>query len=272
MRVTREDVVRLIQLQKDAWESLDNLLSSISSADWDTPTDCPGWSIKDCLSHIVGIEHRLLGRNVPKHVLSHVGHVRNDLGFRNEVDVDLRRGVDPRVILEEFSEIQAERLATMLSQEDYSSIMNSPLGTQSPADLVSIRIFDCWVHEQDIRRAVGRPGNLSGAIASHSFGRIDNVMPYIVGKKVGATEGQSVKFKVTGCSPKSFTIEVNGGRAGFSTKVSNPTASLQMDSEIYLTLACGRIDPEETLFSGSVDIKGQESLGRRIVNHMNFMV
>ena len=42
MRVTREDVVRLIQLQKDAWESLDNLLSSISSADWDTPTDCPG--------------------------------------------------------------------------------------------------------------------------------------------------------------------------------------------------------------------------------------
>ena len=57
MRVTREDVVRLIQLQKDAWESLDNLLSSISSADWDTPTDCPGWSIKDCLSHIVGIEH-----------------------------------------------------------------------------------------------------------------------------------------------------------------------------------------------------------------------
>jgi hypothetical protein len=27
-----------------------------------------------------------------------------------------------------------------------------------------IRIFDCWVHEQDMRRATGRPGHLTGPV------------------------------------------------------------------------------------------------------------
>jgi len=272
VNITREDKCKLIQLQKDVWESLGELFNSISSVDWDAATDCPGWSVKDCLSHIVGIEHRLLGRDVPEHVPSCVGHVRNDLGLRNEVDVDLRRDSKPQVILEEFFEIQSERLAIMLSQNDFSLVMNTPLGSQSIADLISIRIFDCWVHEQDIRRAVGRPENLSGAVAMHSFSRIDKVMPYIVGKKGGVSEGQSVEFNVTGCSSKCFTIEVKSGRADFTTKVSMPTASLYMGSEMYLALACGRIKPNVTLHAGLVVIKGQETLGRRIVSHMNFMV
>ena len=35
-----------------------------------------------------------------------------------------------------------------------------------------IRVFDCWLHEQDIRDAVGRPGGEDGPAASVALDEI----------------------------------------------------------------------------------------------------
>ena len=51
-------------LQKSAWDSVISVVVELEANEWDFPTDCPGWTVKDCVSHLVGIEHRLLGREV----------------------------------------------------------------------------------------------------------------------------------------------------------------------------------------------------------------
>ena len=59
------------------WRSLDELCSNLKDGDWRTPTDCPGWSVQDQLSHLVGSECRLLGKPTPNHVPGETGAGRN---------------------------------------------------------------------------------------------------------------------------------------------------------------------------------------------------
>src|SRR3989442_438941 len=66
------------------------------------------------------------------------------------------------------------------------------MGPGTVADLLGFRIFDSWVHEQDMRRAVDRPGDLDSPAAAHSLGMMVGVLPYVVGKKVGAPDGSTV--------------------------------------------------------------------------------
>ena len=156
---------RLIELQKSQWQSLENLCAALSLDEWEAYTDCPTWTVKDCISHLIGIEHRLLGREVPDLPLQETSHIRNDFGLQTEIDVVSRRAMIPEEVLEEFTAVNLERLKVLNGQLDFASEANSPIGKGNVADQVSVRVFDCWVHEQDIRRAIGKPGNLSGLAA-----------------------------------------------------------------------------------------------------------
>ena len=263
---------RLIELQKSQWQSLENLCTSLSLGEWEADTDCPTWTVKDCLSHLTGIEHRLLGREVAELSLQETGHIRNDLGLQTEIDVVSRRAMTPAEVLEEFTEVNLERLKVLNGQLDFSAEADSPVGKGNVADQISVRVFDCWVHEQDIRRAIGKPGNLSGLAAQHSYERITSVMPFVFGKKVGAPEGSSLRFNI---NVKSFfvaNIRVEGGRARLVKKLSEPTVELKMDCETFMCLSCGRWEPDKVLSDCKVSIQGDKHLGISIVKNMNYMV
>ena len=262
----------LICLQTEVWDSIDNLCTSLKPEKWDITTDCPGWSVKDCISHLIGIEHRLLDRPVPEHDPKNTKHVNNDLGLRNEIDVDLRRSCSINTILDEFREVTSERKKILHRQHDFSEKADSPIGTGSITDLLSIRIFDCWIHEQDIRRAIRKPGNLSGNAATHSFRRIDRTMLYVVGKKSKVEEGKSVRFTITGYTANNFVVAVESGRAKVTEGDVSPTVSLSMECEDYLILTCGREHPSNLIDSGRISIRGDAHLGKSVVEQMNFMI
>ena len=57
-------------------------------------------------------------------------------------------------------------------------------------DLWHIRIVDAWISQQDMRRAVKRPGELEGPVAEHAVGRVAMAMPGSAGRTVALrTEG-----------------------------------------------------------------------------------
>ena len=62
-----------------------------SAGRWDLPTGCPGWTVKDHLSHLVDYEARALGRPAPEHEPGQLPHVKNEMGQANEIGVDVRR-------------------------------------------------------------------------------------------------------------------------------------------------------------------------------------
>jgi uncharacterized protein (TIGR03083 family) len=264
-------VTNAVDLQEMAFSALDELCSSLSPDEWAKTTDCPGWSVQDNLSHIIGTESMLLGRPAPEHQPGSKPWIRNPIGAGNEVQVDFRRSRAPQEVLDEFREVTGERLKILrsMSDGDLDGESWTPVGQGTVRDLLAIRVMDCWVHEQDIRRAVGKPGNLEGLIAKHAFGRHGSAMPFVIGKKVAPPDGTTVVFDVADLG--TIAIGKEGKRASALESVpDDATVKLSMDLETFNCLSCGRGDP--SALAKQVKIEGDEALGRQVIEQMNFMV
>lgn len=260
----------VVGLQEQVFRSLDELCSSLDGAEWEASTGCPGWSVKDNLSHIVGTESTLLGRSAPDHDPGVKPWVKNPIGESNEVWVDHRRSWPAEKVLEEFREVASERIDALkaMSEDDLDGESWTPIGQGTVRDLLAIRVMDCWVHEQDIRRAVGRPGGLDGPLAQHAFERHAGAMGFVVGKKAGAPDGSAVVFDVSGMP--TVAIGVDGRAKPLDAAPDEATVKLSMDLETFSCLCCGREDISD--LADRVRIEGDGDLGRQIVANMNFMI
>ena len=269
------DGQRLVDMMEMVWRSIEGLCADLTEADWKTPTDCPGWSVQDQLSHLAGSEAVILGRPVPDHTPRDLSYVNNDIGRRNEVLVDYRRPSIGQQILEEFRSSTAERLGLLraMKEEDFDAASETPIGPGTVRDYLAIRIFDAWVHEQDMRRALNRPGDLEGPVAEHSVGRMAMAMPYVVARKAQAADGASAVFTLTGPAGRTVPVGVDGGRGAVLAEApAVPTVGLTMDVETFACLGCGRWEPAAALESGKVTITGDLVLGEKIIAQMNFMI
>lgn len=264
---------RVVELLDSEWEMLSALLGELKDAEWEAPTDLPGWTVRDCVSHIIGTERMLAGEPTPD-APTFGGHVRNPIGEVNEAWVDARRSTAPSELLAEFREITERRLGELrsLTAEDWDRVGFTPEGQGPYRRFMEIRVFDCWEHEQDIRRAVGRPGHLDGPVAAHSVQQVTNALGYIVGKKAGAPDGTTIVFDIVGSIPMILPVFVDGRARILDREPSDRTATIHLDTETYNALGCGRWSGEQTLADGKATVTGDVELGRRVLTNMAFTI
>ncbi len=266
---------QMVDLMEKVWQSIAALCADFTPEQWAAPTECPGWAVQDQISHLVGSECRLLGRPAPEHEPADTSHVRNDIGRNNEALVDYRRQFTGAAVLAEFREVTAERLRALraMTEDDFAVETPNPLGRGPYTDLLAVRIYDAWVHEQDIRRALGLPGHLSGPVAQHAYGRTTMAMPFVVGRKVKPDDGATVVFAITGDVGGTVALNMDAGRAHLlAAAPESPTVHLSMNLTAFNALGTGRWTAEQALADNSVAITGNRALGQRIVEEMNFMI
>jgi uncharacterized protein (TIGR03083 family) len=259
----------------ETWRSLAQVCAALDADDWDRPTDCPGWSVRDHVSHVIGIEASLLGRPPPPALALDPPHVRNDMGRLNERWVDARRGRPGREVRAELEEVTGERLRALraMGDEDFAAEAWTPAGRDTYEGFMGLRVFDCWVHEQDVRRAVDRPGHLSGPAAEQALTQASSGLPYVVGKRAGAAEGSTVVFDVHGPVRRAWAVGVTGGRARpLEDPPPAPTVRLVADFETFMTLVCGRRDPAQALADHRVRVEGDAALGRTVTEHLGYVI
>jgi uncharacterized protein (TIGR03083 family) len=267
-----EDRVHVDRLE-EVWSSTARLGDSLSEAEWRAPTECPGWDVSDNLAHIVGIESVILGRPEPVVDPPDGAHLNNDMGRANEVWVEASRGRSGPEVLAEFRAVTAERLAALRATDmDFGAEAMTPVGPGTVRDLLGLRMFDAWVHEQDMRRAVGRPGGWDGDAARASVARFAGVMPMVVGRRVKPPEGTTVVFEVVGPVACHVVLAMEGGRAQvLGEPPPSPTVRIRLSGETFVRLGAGRGDTEVILGSGAVELSGDAALGFAIARAMNFM-
>ena len=234
---------QVVDLMEHVWSSIYSLCSPLTEAQWKTPTDCPGWSVQDQVSHLVGAESSILGNPRPDHTPVETGHVKNDVGQSNEVVVDFRRSWPGEKVLNEFRDLTRQRLELLraMTDEEFAAETQTPIGPGTVAEFVRIRIFDAWVHEQDMRRALNLPGELDGLVAVHSVGRVARAMPFVVARKSKASDGVTVVFDVTGTAGRVVPVGVEGGRGSeLDSEPTAPTVRITMDVETFACLGRAR--------------------------------
>ncbi len=259
----------------ETWGGLAEVTSELSDTEWALPTECPGWDVKDQLSHLIGIERIIMGEPAPEWDGPPGDHVKNDVGARNEAWIAVRRPFPGATVRAEFVEVTRTRLAQLeaLGADQWAAVGWSPVGDVPHATFMEVRAFDSWVHEQDARRALDRPGGSGNRASALSLGRVQGAMPFVVGKQAGCADGTAVRFDVSGPGNDAalFTVAVEGGRARPVGDEVDPTVTLSLSSIDFVRLGCGRATAEQVQAAGAVELRGDAVVGRKVLGAMNFM-
>ncbi len=264
---------RIVGLLADEWAVLNDLLEGLDDAAWALPA-LPGWTVHDVVSHLIGGERMLLGhdRPAPPDEVDLGDHIRNDIARMNEAWIVALRHQTPAAMRADFRSVTDERLAALrsMSVEEFDAPSWTPTGKGTYGRFMQIRVFDFWMHEQDIRAATGMAGHEDGPVAEESLSEVVGALGYIVGKRAGAPEGSSVTFILTGPLEQSLHVAVDGRAAVVDELPGAPTTELALGSSLFLRLAGGRVDPETVL--EQVRISGDAELGRRVATNLAYTI
>jgi uncharacterized protein (TIGR03083 family) len=261
-----------LQNYADAWthsvEAIAALVGPLAEGDWNRRTPCPGWSVRDIVSHVIGMECEMLGDPRPIHTLPRdLYHVTDELSRYMEIQVDVRRHhTSPEMTAElEYTIIRRSRQLRNESREPGTTV-RAPLGKEQTLErAMQMRAFDIWVHEQDLRTALGEPGNLDSPGAHVTRDTLLAALPKIIAKDAGAPRNSAVVIDVHGPLEFMRTVRIDAdGRGTIDGAPSlGPAVSLALDWETYFRLACGRV--RASAVADQVKADGDQELAEAIL-------
>ncbi len=246
------------------------LLRSLSDDEWDMPTDLPGWDVRAVAAHLAHLESELAGNAQEDVEVPEAAHILSPMSAYTERGPIARASWTTDEIIDELERSCAKRLTELRADPPTDPQGDPPL---TPAGigwtwetLLSNRPLDVWMHEQDIRRAVGRPGGLDSAAAAHTAGVFARGLGYVVGKRVAPVPGTTVVLDVNGPHLVHVAIEVGDDGRGrpLDQEPTEPTVRFLTDLESYVVLCGGRRSADDV----EVAIEGDTDLGRRIVESL----
>jgi uncharacterized protein (TIGR03083 family) len=253
------------------WQAIGDLtalLDDLSDDEWALPTDLPGWDVKACASHTAHLESVLAGNPEESAEVGEPSHIVSPMGLYTEIGVINRRDTAPQEIVAEIRAAAEQRYAALRADppEDPDGSPDVTPGAigWNWRTLLRNRPLDVWMHEQDVRRAVGRPGGMDSAAAQHTADYLSEGFGFVVGKRVRPPVGTTAVLAVAGSPEIAVEVGADGRAARLPATPAAPVVRLDVDRANFVVLAGGRRAPEP----GSVRITGDDALGQEIVANL----
>jgi len=262
---------RLMGYVETWWSAIDDfaaLLEQLLEEDWSRPTDLPGWDVRAVASHTAHLEGLLGGAPREEADVPEADHIRGMMGQFTEIGVITRRDTPPAEIIDQIRRYAAARHDALLAAPPEDGAAPAPgvfgaIGWDTER-LLRNRPLDVWMHEQDVRRAVGRPGNLDSQAAVHTVGYLLESLGLVLAKRAGAPAGTTLVAYVEGHPPAAYAVGDDGRGRVLPEPPASPTTVLRMDRETFVRLAGGRGEvPAE-----AVSVEGDQELGRALIGAM----
>jgi uncharacterized protein (TIGR03083 family) len=172
----------------------------------------------------------------------------------NERWLEHYRTHDRATVLTDFADTVERRTAALnaMTQADFDADSFTPAGPDTYGRFMRIRIFDCWMHELDVRDTLGMAPPDDAVSARFAADEIVGSLPYLVGKKAGAPSGSRVRFDITGLTPRTVNIAVDGRAAEVPDFSEDPTLVIRLDITDLARLIGGRVggDPSAAVVTG----------------------
>lgn len=275
-RFAEADVPTLRAIWLATLEQFTELAMTIPADQWDEPSLCPGWSVGDVVAHTLALESELHGDPLPDHEpdWAQLPHASDALSQYIERPIDWYRGLGQDVVLAELQEMTQWRRADFAQDattDPDEEVLNFGGWRMPRARMIRTRILDIWIHDQDIRGALGNVGDLGTDGAWVTAEQLVRGLPFVWAKQVGAPVGSSVQLRVTGPGVEFIVqVVVDDAARGILTAepVVEPTVRLTLPWPLYVHLSAGRIGALAEATGGQAQVDGDAHLATELLKRL----
>lgn len=275
-----EDLAGLVAAYQQTTQAVVDLGRSCTDEDFAKPTACPGWTVKDQIAHVAGMESWLHTGVTPHVDVPDYGHLRDDTGRFIERAVEIRRPVKASAIVDELELVAAQRVQQFSAPDmTLETTVRGPWGPAPAGDSLRTRILDIWTHEQDIRQALGRPGDLDSGGAAVFMDLLFQALPRLVAREAAIPPGNVVIFDVTGPVMGRAGVWVDEGEGGKARGIplfsgvahdgdpEDVFTSITLSTDSLTRRAAGRGSLDDIHFT----VSGDEDVARRVLESLPFV-
>ena len=245
------------------------LLRGLEAEDWDRPTVCPLWSVRDIAAHLLDDDLRRLSSHRDGRLPPYLPRDESQdalVEFINRLNaewVEAARRLSPQVIIDllEHTGPQVAELFGSLDPFGQAHFAVSWAGESRSENWFDVGrdYTERWLHQQQIRDAVGAPALLDRRWFHPALDLFVRAMPFTY-RNVQREEGTAVQLEVTGRSGGSWALlttpegwRLYAGRPARSAA----TVSMTADTAWRLFSKALKTDADRSL----VHISGDHALG-----------
>jgi uncharacterized protein (TIGR03083 family) len=270
--------VNLVPLLPGLHRELMTLLRGLEPADWLKPTACALWSVKDIVAHLLDTCLRRLsfGRDRLQISRRSFADYADLVGYLNQLNaqwVETMRRVSSAVLIDLLDRAEPQLHAYLSSLEPEAP---APIGVAWAGEELSSNWFDLgreyterWIHQQQIREAVGAAGLTSRSWLYPALDIFVRALPFTY-RSIEAPPGTAVRLEITGEAGGVWTVaRSDSGWGLFAGPHPSPGAVVTLDQDAAWKLFSKGLSPERA--RREIRIEGDPSLGRPVLGALAIM-
>jgi uncharacterized protein (TIGR03083 family) len=257
------------------------LLGDLSTSDWEAPTACPGWSVKDVAVHLLGDDIGRLSWGRDSYVnpafaagldIGTLPGLVAAIDRQNAVWVTGARRTSPRLLIE-LLEMTGELTEAYFASLDMTALgMPVDWAGPEPAPVwldVAREYTERWVHQQHIRDAVGKPGLKERRWFAPVLDAFVRGLPRVL-RDAPADDGTALRLTITGDAGGEWVALRHDGDWMLAAAPHMPVgATVELDEDHAWRLFTKGMSKEEA--RRVARIEGNEALAERALDTVSIL-
>ena len=258
-----------------------DLLRNLSASDWEAPTVCPGWSVKDVAAHLLGDDIGRLSWGRDGYVnpafaagldIATLPGLVAAIDRQNAVWVAGTRRISPRLLIE-LLETTGE-----LTEAYFASLDMTALGMPvdwvgpEPAPVwldVAREYTERWLHQQHIRDAVDKPGLKERRWLAPVLDAFVRGLPRVL-RDASWQDGTTLRLIISGDAGGEWIARRQNGDWMLGTAPDMAVdATVELDEDRAWRLFTKGISKEEV--RKAARIEGDEALAERVLDMVSIL-
>jgi len=248
-----------------------SLLKGLSKAEWDLPTACPSWSVKDVALHLLGGDIGILsGKRDGYSIFTSINswkHLVSLVNEQNERWVKGAQRMSPELIIELLN-FMGEKVSEYFQSLD-PLMIGTPVSWVGPEPApvwldLAREYTERWHHQQHIRDSVGKPGLKEPKFLAPILDTFILALPRTF-KDIEAESGTSIGIGITGSIRKQWTLNNTlGDWRLYEGSMGEDQATVVIEDDVAWRIFTNEISSTEA--KKLIQIKGNRLLGETVLD------
>jgi uncharacterized protein (TIGR03083 family) len=259
-----------------------DLLGNLTDEEWFLPTACTGWTVHDLSLHLLAVDVQNIsgGRDrfagppdlPPTGDLADWDTLVTYINRRNAIWVEATRRISPRLVCELLA-FTGRQFDAFLATVDMDAL-TIPVSWADPKPAptwfhIAREYTERWVHQQQIRDAVDRPGFTEPRYFAPVLDTFARALPHAL-RDTRATSGTTVRLLIAGPAGGAWTALRTDDRWQLAVDRASPaTATVTIDQNLAWRLFTKGVNPQDA--APQVQIAGDRYLAEPVLRMVTIM-